>query len=105
MLGLFNGALKEVPGVRLLGPSDAHHRAPIFSLAIEGVHAHDLATFLDMQGISVRAGHHCTHPLMMKLGLPATCRASFSFYNTLDEVNLLIKALKEAPIFFKRGSR
>ncbi len=98
-------ALKEVPGVRLLGPSDAHHRAPIFSLAIEGVHAHDLATFLDMQGISVRAGHHCTHPLMMKLGLPATCRASFSFYNTLDEVNLLIKALKEAPIFFKRGSR
>ena len=94
--------LKTVPGVRLIGPTDPHHRAPIFSVAIEGVHAHDLATFFDMQGIAVRAGHHCCHPLMMKLSLPATCRASFSFYNTLEEADLFIKALREAPKFFAR---
>jgi cysteine desulfurase/selenocysteine lyase len=94
-----------IPGLRLLGPKDPHHRAPIFSVAIDGVHAHDLATFLDMQGISVRAGHHCAHPLMLRLGLPATCRASFSFYNTLEEADQLIDALMSAPQFFKRKTR
>jgi cysteine desulfurase/selenocysteine lyase len=69
------------------------------------VHAHDLATFLDMRGISVRAGHHCAHPLMFKLCLPATCRASFSFYNTMEEADLLIAALKEAPQFFARKKK
>ena len=96
--------LKEIPGVRLLGPKDAHHRAPIFSIAIDGVHAHDLATFLDMQGISVRAGHHCAHPLMSAMKLPATCRASFSFYNTLDEADQLVTALKESQTFFAKRS-
>ena len=91
-----------IPGLRLLGPKDPHHRAPIFSVAIDGVHAHDLATFLDMRGISVRAGHHCAHPLMLRLGLPATCRASFSFYNTLEEADQLIQALMDAPQFFRR---
>jgi cysteine desulfurase/selenocysteine lyase len=94
----------SIPGLRLLGPKDPHHRAPIFSIAIDGVHAHDLATFLDMRGISVRAGHHCAHPLMLRLGLPATCRASFSFYNTLEEADQLIDALKSAPQFFRRKS-
>ena len=97
--------LASVDGVLLLGPSDPHHRVPIFSVAIEGVHAHDLATFLDMQGISVRAGHHCAHPLMMKLGLPATCRASFSFYNTLEEADQFIQALKDARTFFARKKK
>jgi cysteine desulfurase/selenocysteine lyase len=92
----------SIPGLRLLGPKDPHHRAPIFSIAIDGVHAHDLATFLDMRGISVRAGHHCAHPLMLRLGLPATCRASFSFYNTFEEADQLIEALKSAPQFFRR---
>ncbi len=91
-----------IPGLRLLGPKDPHHRAPIFSVAVDGVHAHDLATFLDMRGISVRAGHHCAHPLMLRLGLPATCRASFSFYNTLEEADQLIDALMNAPQFFRR---
>ena len=94
--------LKDEKGIRLLGPKDPHHRAPIFSIAVEGVHAHDLATFMDMRGISVRAGHHCAHPLMAKLCLPATCRASFSFYNTFEEADQLIAALKEAPKFFER---
>ncbi len=92
----------SIPGLRLLGPKDPHHRAPIFSVAIDKVHAHDLATFLDMRGISVRAGHHCAHPLMLRLGLPATCRASFSFYNTLEEADQLIDALRSAPEFFRR---
>jgi cysteine desulfurase/selenocysteine lyase len=95
----------EIPGLKLLGPKDPHHRAPIFSVAIDGVHAHDLATFLDMQGISVRAGHHCAHPLMFRLGLPATCRASFSFYNTFEEADQLIRALKAAPVFFARKKK
>ncbi|NDG85624.1 MAG: aminotransferase class V-fold PLP-dependent enzyme, partial [Proteobacteria bacterium] len=60
---------------------------------------------LDMQGISVRAGHHCAHPLMFKLGLPATCRASFSFYNSFEEADLLVKALSTAPAFFARKKR
>ncbi len=94
--------LVQIPGLRLLGPTDPHHRAPIFSVAIDGVHAHDLATYLDMEGISVRAGHHCAHPLMFKLGLPATCRASFSFYNTFEEADMLVKALAQAPSFFAR---
>ncbi len=97
--------LVSIPGLKLLGPKDPHHRAPIFSVAIDGVHAHDLATFLDMEGISVRAGHHCAHPLMMKLGLPATCRASFSFYNTLEEADQLLRALSAAPAFFARRKR
>ncbi len=97
--------LEGLPGVRLLGPSSPHHRGAIFSVAIEGVHAHDLATFLDLRGISVRAGHHCAHPLMQKLGLPATCRASFSFYNTPDEADLWVEALRESQTFFARKKR
>jgi len=97
--------LGKIEGVRLIGPTDPHHRAPIFSVAVEGVHAHDLATFFDMRGISVRAGHHCCHPLMMKLALPATCRASFSFYNTTEEADLFLNALRDAPRFFARSGK
>jgi cysteine desulfurase/selenocysteine lyase len=94
--------LNSMAGIRILGPKNPLHRAAIFSVAIVGVHAHDLATFLDMRGISVRAGHHCAHPLMFKLGLPATCRASFAYYNTMTEANLWIDAMKESQTFFKR---
>ncbi len=97
--------LNKIDGIRLLGPTDPHHRAPIFSVAVDGVHAHDLATFFDMRGISVRAGHHCCHPLMMKLALPATCRASFSFYNTTEEADLFLNALRDAPRFFARSGK
>ena len=97
--------LNKIDGVRLIGPTDPHHRAPIFSVSVDGVHAHDLATFFDMRGISVRAGHHCCHPLMMKLALPATCRASFSFYNTTEEADLFLNALRDAPRFFARSGK
>jgi cysteine desulfurase/selenocysteine lyase len=60
---------------------------------IDGTHAHDLATLLDLEGIAVRSGHHCAHPLMRFYGVPATCRASFAFYNTEAEIDALIAGI------------
>lgn len=87
-------ALATVPGLRLIG--DAPGKAAVFSFLLEGAHAHDLATLLDLEGIAVRSGHHCAHPLMQFYGVPATCRASFAFYNTREEVDSLILALEKA---------
>lgn len=95
--------IRSISGLRLVGPWSALSRGAIFSVAIEGVHAHDLASYFDLQGISVRAGHHCAHPLMAKLGMPATCRASFSFYNTAQEAEKFCEALSGAKLFFARG--
>jgi cysteine desulfurase/selenocysteine lyase len=85
---------QEVAGLRLLGPR--HERAGIVSFSVERVHPQDLAIKLDLQGVAVRAGHHCTMPLHEKLGLNASCRASFYLYNTLDEVDYFVDALKAA---------
>lgn len=85
---------QAVDGIRLLGPR--YERAGIISFAIERVHPQDLAIKLDLQGIAVRAGHHCTMPLHEKLGLSASCRASFYLYNTIDEVDHFVDALKAA---------
>jgi cysteine desulfurase/selenocysteine lyase len=84
-------ALKFVPGLRLFG--QAPDKAAVFSFLIDGVHAHDLATLLDHEGIAVRSGHHCAHPLMQFYGVPATLRASLSFYNTRDEVDYFVEAI------------
>ena len=84
-------ALKSVPGLRLFG--QARDKAAVFSFLIDGVHAHDLATLLDHEGIAVRSGHHCAHPLMQFYGVPATLRASLSFYNTRDEVDYFVEAI------------
>ena len=61
----------------------------MISFLVEGAHAHDLATLLDLEGVAVRSGHHCAHPLMQFYGVPATCRASLAFYNTHDEIDRL----------------
>ncbi|HIE22509.1 MAG TPA: SufS family cysteine desulfurase, partial [Acidimicrobiia bacterium] len=74
--------LSDVPGVTLQGPRDVEARGGVVSMTMEGVHAHDLATILDEQGVAVRAGHHCAKPLMRRLGVTATARASFYVYNT-----------------------
>ncbi|HEX7119922.1 MAG TPA: SufS family cysteine desulfurase, partial [Longimicrobiales bacterium] len=74
--------LGAVEGVRMFGPADPAGRTAVFSFALEGVHPHDVATILDAEGIAVRAGHHCTQPLMRRLGVPATTRASCWVYNT-----------------------
>ncbi len=65
----------------------------MISFLIDGVHAHDLATLLDHEGVAVRSGHHCAHPLMQFYGVPATARASFAFYNTRQEVDALVDAI------------
>lgn len=84
-------ALRGVDGLRLIGA--ARERAAVFSFVVEGAHAHDLATLLDHEGVAVRSGHHCTHPTMQFFGVPATVRASLSFYNTEDEIAAFVAAL------------
>jgi cysteine desulfurase/selenocysteine lyase len=84
-------ALKSVPGLRLFG--EAKEKAAVFSFLIDGVHAHDLATLLDHEGVAVRSGHHCAHPLMQFYGVPATARASLAFYNTREEIDFFVAAI------------
>jgi len=84
-------ALKSVPGLRLFG--EAREKAAVLAFLIDGVHAHDLATLLDHEGVAVRSGHHCAHPLMQFFGVAATARASLSFYNTRAEVDNFIDAI------------
>ena len=94
--------LSEVGGVRLLGPG-LEHKSGIVSFLVEGIHAHDVAQLLDRHGIAVRAGHHCAMPLHQRLGVAATTRASFYFYNTPNEVEALGEALQDAKHLFRRG--
>jgi cysteine desulfurase / selenocysteine lyase len=84
-------AMKSVPGLRLFG--EARDKAAVLSFLIDGIHAHDLATLLDHEGVAVRSGHHCAHPLMQFYGVPATARASLAFYNTRDEVDRFVAAI------------
>ena len=83
--------LQAVPGLRLIG--QARQRVPVFSFAIDGVQSSDLATMIDLEGIAVRSGHHCAHPLMRFYGVNATCRASLAFYNTPAEIDALVAAI------------
>ena len=86
--------LQKVDGLRIIGT--APDKAAAISFLVEGAHAHDLATLLDLDGVAVRSGHHCAHPLMQWYGVPATCRASFAFYNTHADVEALAAALRKA---------
>ena len=85
--------LSEIEGFRAIGTAD--HKAGVISFELEGVHAYDLGMWLDAKGIAVRTGHHCTQPLMECLGIEGTVRASFAVYNTIEEVDYFVKALKE----------
>src|SRR5690242_18210604 len=84
-------ALAQVPGLRIIGT--ARDKAAVISFLVEGAHAHDLATLLDQEGIAVRSGHHCAHPLMQFYGVPATARASLAFWNTTEEIDALVVAI------------
>ncbi|HET8893804.1 MAG TPA: cysteine desulfurase [Gaiellaceae bacterium] len=86
------GRLADVPGITLYGPP-AERRAGIVSFNIEGIHPHDVAQILDMQGVAIRAGHHCCQPLMQKLGVAATNRASFYLYTVQEEIDQLVDGL------------
>jgi cysteine desulfurase/selenocysteine lyase len=90
--------IAKIPGVRIIGT--AKNKGPVLSFAIEGVHPHDVGTVLDAEGIAVRAGHHCAQPVMKRLGVPATARASFSFYNTKEEVDALVAGIREVQKLF-----
>ncbi len=90
--------LRGVPGIRLLGPPGA--RGGLVSFALPGVHAHDVVTFADQEGIALRGGHHCTQPLLRKLGVAATTRASFYLYNTEAEADRLVSVILKAARFF-----
>lgn len=90
--------LSEVPGIRIIGT--AAHKAAVVSFVLEGVHAHDVGTVVDQEGVAIRTGHHCTQPVMEFFGVPATARASFALYNTREEVDALVRAvLKVREVF------
>ncbi|MEI6035513.1 MAG: SufS family cysteine desulfurase [Verrucomicrobiae bacterium] len=91
--------LREIDGLRIFGPDV--RQAGILAFSIEGVHAHDVAFFANERGLALRAGHHCAQPLMRKLGSPSSSRASFSLYNTEQDVESLVGILREAVAFFR----
>ncbi len=93
--------LREVPGVRVFG--DLPERGGAVSFVTEGIHPHDLAQYLDQLGIAIRAGHLCAQPLLRRLGVTAVSRASVAFYNTAEEIGLLVDGLHRARSFFLRG--
>jgi len=86
------GRLAEVPGIALYGPP-AERRAGIVSFNLDGIHPHDVAQILDMHGVAIRAGHHCCQPLMRKLDVAATNRASFYLYTIPEEIDQLVEGL------------
>ena len=93
LLAHLTEAMSQVDGLRIIGT--APDKAAVVSFLVEGAHAHDLATLLDLEGVAVRSGHHCAHPLMHCYGVPATCRASLAFYNTHAEIEAFVAALRK----------
>jgi cysteine desulfurase/selenocysteine lyase len=91
LLEYATSALAQLPGVRLIGAPAA--RVGVLSFVLDGVHPHDVGTILDREGVAIRAGHHCCEPLMDRLGLPATARASIALYNTREDIDALVTAL------------
>ena len=96
--------LQAIGGITIYGPQDPEHHTGVVAFNLDGIHPHDVATALDMEGVAVRAGHHCAQPLMNYLNLPATARASFYFYNTKEDADRLIEAIKATKEFFKDGA-
>jgi len=90
--------VSEVEGVRLIGT--AREKASVLSFVMDGVHPHDVGAVLDDEGVAIRAGHHCAQPVMARFGVPATVRASFAFYNTPDEVDVLVRGLRRVRKVF-----
>jgi len=91
-------AISTIPGIRIIGT--AKEKASILSFVLDDVHAHDIGTILDQEGIAIRTGHHCAQPVLQRFGVPATARVSIAFYNTRDEVDALVKAIYRATELF-----
>jgi cysteine desulfurase/selenocysteine lyase len=98
LLGYATERLRRIPGVRIIGT--AREKAGVLSFELEGIHPHDVGTILDREGVAVRAGHHCAMPVMDRFGVPATTRASFSFYNTPAEVDALAAGIERVREVF-----
>jgi cysteine desulfurase/selenocysteine lyase len=92
--------LGALDGVRIVGPTENVDRGGAVSFLVDGIHAHDVGQVLDDRGVAIRVGHHCAWPLHRRFGVAATARASFHVYNTLDEVDVLVRAVREAQDFF-----
>jgi cysteine desulfurase/selenocysteine lyase len=88
----------SMPGVRLIGT--AKHKAAVLSFEVDGIHPHDVGTLLNEEGVAVRTGHHCAQPVMLRFEVPATVRASFAFYNTLAEIDVLAAAIAKVQKVF-----
>ncbi len=99
LLAYGTAALDAVPGVRIIGT--AKEKASVLSFIVDGVHAHDVGTILDQAGVAVRAGHHCAMPVMQRFGVPATVRASLAFYNTHEELDVLVAGLHDVREIFR----
>lgn len=91
-------AVSSINGVRIIGT--AREKAGVLSFVVEGIHAHDVGTVLDSEGIAIRTGHHCAMPVMLRFDVPATVRASFAFYNTEEEVDALVKGIRKVQEVF-----
>jgi cysteine desulfurase / selenocysteine lyase len=91
-------ALSQIPKLRLIGT--ANEKAGVLSFVLEGVHAHDVGTILDREGIAIRTGHHCAMPVMDRFGVPATARASLAFYNTREEIDALVAGINKVQEVF-----
>jgi cysteine desulfurase/selenocysteine lyase len=98
LLEYATGRLREMSGVRIIGT--ARDKAAVLSFTVNGVHPHDVGTILNEEGVAVRTGHHCAQPVMQRFGVPATARASFSFYNTFEEVDQLAGAIARVQKMF-----
>ena len=98
LLDYGTAALSAIPGLQLIGT--ARNKASILSFVLEGAHPHDIGTIVDMEGVSIRTGHHCTQTLMDRFGIPATARASIAMYNTRQEIDQLVQALHRVREMF-----
>ena len=96
--------LLEIHGMRFLGPDDIEKRSGVLSFVIDGIHPHDVGSFLDEQGIMIRVGDHCAKPLHKKLKIPASCRMSFYVYNTREDIDRSADALQKLVRVFQRPS-
>jgi cysteine desulfurase/selenocysteine lyase len=92
LLSYATAALSDIEGLRIIGT--AKDKAGVLSFVFDHVHAHDVGTILDQEGVAVRAGHHCAMPVMQRFGVPATTRVSFAFYNTIEEIDVLVGAIR-----------
>ena len=90
--------LSALEGVRIIGT--AKKKSSVVSFIMGNIHAHDIGTIVDREGIAIRTGHHCTQPVMQRFGIPATARASFAFYNTMEEIDALAGALLKVKEIF-----